>query len=194
MSRVEAVFCRSALWRTFARRAVLPWALAGRTLEGACLEVGGGSGAMAEQVLERHPQVRLTIVDVDQDMTAVADHRLSRFEGRAATVTADVSALPFPDRSFDIVLSWLMLHHTITWEESLTEVRRVLRPGGVLIGYDLLDTAPARFIHRIDKSEHRLFTHDELRHVLLHEFSAADIARVGLGGLVARFAATRGDR
>ena len=47
MSRIEASFCRSAPWRGFASRVVIPWALAGRKLHGDCLEVGAGSGAMA---------------------------------------------------------------------------------------------------------------------------------------------------
>jgi ubiquinone/menaquinone biosynthesis C-methylase UbiE len=155
MSEVEAVFSRSAPWRGFARRFVLPLAVGGRTREGTALEIGGGSGAMAEQLLESHPHLRITVVDIDPAMTATAQQRLRRFGDRAASLTADVSALPYPDQSFDLVLSWLMLHHTITWEDALAEARRVLRAGGTLVGYDQLDTVPARFIHRIDRSEHR---------------------------------------
>src|SRR5215472_9446926 len=40
MSRLEAVFCRSAPWRVFTQRAVLPWALQGMRPEGRVLEIG----------------------------------------------------------------------------------------------------------------------------------------------------------
>jgi len=67
----------------------------------------------------------------------------------------------------------------------------VLRPGGTLLGYDLLDTAPARFIHRVDRSEHRLFRSDEIRRALSTEFGTSRLQRTAVGGLVCRFAATR---
>lgn len=47
MSTVEASFCRSAPWRGFARRVVLPWALRDTEVGPQVLEIGGGSGAMA---------------------------------------------------------------------------------------------------------------------------------------------------
>jgi hypothetical protein len=60
MSLVEQTFCRSAPWRAFARRAVLPWALSGTPLAGDVLELGAGSGAMAEGMLRSHPRISLT--------------------------------------------------------------------------------------------------------------------------------------
>jgi hypothetical protein len=51
MSRFQSAFCRSAPWRTFARRAVLPWALQGFRPQGDVLEIGAGSGAMAAELL-----------------------------------------------------------------------------------------------------------------------------------------------
>ena len=146
---------------------------------------------MAEQLLELHPQLQITMLDIDPAMTLAAQRRLRRFGNRAATVTADVNAVPYPDQTFDLVVSWLMLHHTITWEHTLAEALRVLRPGGTLLGYDLLDTAPARLIHRIDRSQHRLFGGDELTQILKAEFETANVRRAALGGMVCRFAATR---
>lgn len=40
-----------------------------------------------------------------------------------------------------------MLDHVGAWEKALAEAVRVLRPGGPLLGYDLLDTAPTRLLH-----------------------------------------------
>ncbi len=40
-----------------------------------------------------------------------------------------------------------MLHHVLVWEKALAEAVYVPRPGGLLIGYDLLDTPALRFLH-----------------------------------------------
>ena len=60
---------------------------------------------------------------------------------------ADAAALPFPDGRFDLVMSAAMLHHVIEWDKALAEAVRVLRPGGKLVGYDMLNTGPIRLIH-----------------------------------------------
>jgi SAM-dependent methyltransferase len=162
MSALERSFCRSTPWRGFARRRVLPWALAGTPLTGDVLELGAGSGDMAESAARAFPGIRLTVTDIDPAMVDTATRRLAGL----APVTvqqADVTALPFDDRSFDVVSSYLMLHHVIEWRAALDEAARVLRPGGVFVGYDLTDTVVARLVHRADRSPHRIIAPDELR-------------------------------
>ena len=56
MSALEGAFCRSAPWRALARRTVLPWALGGEHLTGDVLEIGGGSGAMADGIAQLFPE------------------------------------------------------------------------------------------------------------------------------------------
>jgi SAM-dependent methyltransferase len=165
MSAIESAFCRSAPWRSFARRAVLPWALDGHALHGDILEIGGGSGAMAAGVAHAHPEVRLTVTDVDDAMVQFARTRLAAHRNVTVKV-ADVTALPFENNTFDAVTSYLMLHHVIDWAPALAEVKRVLKPSGAFIGYDLTDTRLARWIHRADGSPHRIITPEELEHAL----------------------------
>jgi len=88
-------------------------------------------------------------------MTEAAAARLRDFP-KASTRTADATAMPFPDGSFDSVVSCLMLHHIVEWERALAEVARVLRPGGTFVGYDLTRTPLASAFHRLDRSPHRL--------------------------------------
>ena len=165
MSAIERAFCRSSLWESFARRVVLPWALDGYQLTGDILEIGGGGGAMADGVATMFPTARLTVTDLDDAMISAARARLTHH--RNVTVErADVTALGFDDASFDTVASYLMLHHVIDWQEALTEVRRVLKPGGAFIGYDLTDTHIARLLHRADRSPHRIVAAAEMRDCL----------------------------
>jgi ubiquinone/menaquinone biosynthesis C-methylase UbiE len=146
----ERVFCRSAAWGAFARRAVLPWALAGEPISGDVLEIGGGGGAMAAGLLARHSAARVTVADLDPLMVRATARRLAAFGRRATATVGDATALPFDDGGFDIVISFLMLHHIGRWEAAVGEAVRVLRPGGRFIGYDLHDTVVSRAIHHAD--------------------------------------------
>lgn len=189
MSSAEAVFCRSAPWRGFARRVVLPWVLGDAGELGTdVLEIGGGSGAMAQELLARHPGIRLTLADVDPGMAAAARRRLAPFGHRARVTVGDGTRLDFPDDSFDAVCSWLMLHHTIRWEAVVAEMERVTRPGGLIVGYDLTDTGPARLVHRLDGSEHRLIRPAELRRELA-KLAGDPVVQPALGGAAMRFRA-----
>lgn len=192
MSAIEGAFCKSAPWQAFARRAVLPWALDGGRLTGDVLEIGAGGGAMADGMARAHPGVRLTVTDIDDAMVASAKRRLRAYPN-AKVEQADVTALPFPDGSFDAVTSYLMLHHVIAWQEALAEAARVLRPGGVLLGYDLTDTGLARLTHRLDGSPHLLISADELRSGLSGAgFSSVEVRESAAGHLM-RFRAGTGE-
>lgn len=186
MSALERGFCRSAPWRWFARETVLPWALQGEHLRGEVLEIGGGSGAMAAEMLRKFPDVRLTVTDYDETMLDTAGKRLSEFGDRVTLRQADATQLPFTDESFDAVVSFIMLHHVIDWEAAIAEAIRMLRPSGRLIGYDLLSNRPLHLLHRVERSPHRLMRLDELR-AQLRELPVSGAVRRSLGGLTVRF-------
>jgi ubiquinone/menaquinone biosynthesis C-methylase UbiE len=145
----ERLFCRTPPWRALSRRLV-PWALSGASLDGEVLEIGGGSGAMAEGILRTAPGARVTIVDIDPVMVRMIEQSLSDFGSRVRAVVGDATALPFEDDSFDAVVSFLMLHHVGAWERAVAEALRVLRPGGRFVGYDLVDSVRTRAIHHLD--------------------------------------------
>ena len=187
MARSEVAMCRSAAWGAFAGRVVLPWAVQGEAVGPEVLEIGSGAGAMAEQLLDRRADVRLTATDVDEAMVADAERRLARFGERATVRRADATALPFDEGSFHTILSFIMLHHVVDWEKALAEVFRVLRPGGLLVGYDLLDRSVNRAVHVLDRSPYRLVSWRELRTAVDELPVDRAVLTPGLGGLVARF-------
>lgn len=191
MSRIEQAFCRSLPWRRYSQRVVVPWALHGHVLQGEVLELGSGSGAMASELLERYPILRLTATDVDPRMVIAAERRLARYIPRVMVQRVDATSLPFEDDQFEAVVSFLMLHHVIEWEQAISEAVRVLRPGGSFIGYDLVDSFPARMVHRLDGSPHRL-AHS---HAILTELDACNTIDTsvvrGFGRLVVRFRAVK---
>jgi ubiquinone/menaquinone biosynthesis C-methylase UbiE len=191
MTPLERAMCQSAPWRLFARHVVLPWALGGEVPTGRVLEIGGGSGAMAAELLERYPTTTMVLSDFDQAMVDNAADRLRPYGERVEARQADATALPYDDGSFDTVVSFIMLHHTVEWEKALAEVTRVLRPEGKLIGYDLLRTRPMSRLHHDDGTGHRYMEVDALRRALAELPLDAVSVRRGLGGLLVRFRAGR---
>jgi ubiquinone/menaquinone biosynthesis C-methylase UbiE len=106
---------------------------------GTVLDAGTGPGTLLVQLAKRRPDLRLTGIDLSGDMVALAERNL-RAAGhgdRAEVRQADVADLPFPDASFDLVVSTFSMHHWAAITPAVTELARVLRPGGTLWIYDL---------------------------------------------------------
>jgi SAM-dependent methyltransferase len=87
------------------------------------LEVGCGWGELAEW-LARDTGAEVVATDLSPHMVELARER-----GVDARV-ADVQALPFADGEFDVVVAAWMLYHVPGLPKALSEIARVLRPGG----------------------------------------------------------------
>jgi SAM-dependent methyltransferase len=149
MNERHLQLCASAEWAETVRRQILPWALAGQDLGDDVLEVGPGPG-MTTDVLRR-TVARLTAVEVDADLAAALAQRL--VGSNVDVVHADGAALPFEDGRFTGATSFTMLHHVPSAAQQdrlLAELRRVLRPGGLLIGVDSIDGPEWRELHTGD--------------------------------------------
>ena len=99
--------------------------------EARVLEVGSGPGYFSPSLVGAVPLGRLVLVDLQAGMLDVARERL----GVASTVTfvqSDATLLPFAAGSFDAVLLATMLGEVLDPGACLDEVRRVMRPRGVL--------------------------------------------------------------
>lgn len=93
---------------------------------GRLLEVGCGQGVLAERIQR---ELGCDVVAIDQSEHMVA---LTRARGVDARV-ADAQALPFGAAEFDVIVAAWMLYHVPDVELALTEIERVLRPGGRLV-------------------------------------------------------------
>jgi ubiquinone/menaquinone biosynthesis C-methylase UbiE len=94
------------------------------------LEIGCGTGNLSIRVKRAHPGVELVGSDPDPLALARAQRKARGLDVRFERGYAQ--QLPYPDASFDRVLSALMLHHLDhdTKVATAAEVARVLRPGG----------------------------------------------------------------
>jgi SAM-dependent methyltransferase len=103
------------------------------------LEVGCGPGHLSVQLAGQH-RLEVTGLDLDPAMIARAaantDRAANRGGRRPSFLVGDVAALAFPDRSFDLVVSTLSMHHWADPAAGLTEIGRVLRPGGRALIWD----------------------------------------------------------
>jgi ubiquinone/menaquinone biosynthesis C-methylase UbiE len=107
------------------------------------LDVGCGTGNLLRATGKRHPDVELVGVDPDLKMLARAESKTRRAGVEVRLDRGFAQELAFPDDSFDVVFSSLMLHHLdrASKDEMLAEVRRVLRPDGVLVLADIRQEA-----------------------------------------------------
>lgn len=96
------------------------------------LEVGAGPGVLWREILTRVPEGwSVTLTDLSDGM--IREERKMITHPAFAFVQADAESLPFADDTFDVVIANHMLYHVPDRPKALSEFRRVLRPGGVLI-------------------------------------------------------------
>lgn len=99
------------------------------------LDIGCGTGNLLRRLGEHSPGVRLIGVDPDPRALALARRKARRAGVVVRFEQGFAQQLPVPDATLDRVFSSLMFHHLdpATKDAMLGEVRRVLRPGGVLV-------------------------------------------------------------
>jgi SAM-dependent methyltransferase len=118
----------------------------------AVLDLGCGAGMLA---LLKRKGINLVGVDLSTECA-----RAARRNGYDAGVSAILARLPFPDHSFDYVVSLDVLGH-IAFEEKdsvIAEIRRVLRPGGVTLhGIECTDQSGRQRVEEMSKEELKRF-------------------------------------
>jgi SAM-dependent methyltransferase len=140
------------------------------------LEVGLGYGSVSQRIAESG--ANLTGLDVSHGPVDWLKHRFKIFDLTGKAIQGSILDAPFPDQSFDAVVSIGCYHHTGDMRRAISETARLLRPGGrfTLMVYNALsyyrwakfpkDTA-RYFLSRsleplsLDGDGRRLFDHNE---------------------------------
>jgi ubiquinone/menaquinone biosynthesis C-methylase UbiE len=109
-----------------------------RLAEGKVLDAGTGPGTLVRELARSFPGLQVYGIDLSEDMIGIAraHARREQLEERVQFESGDVAHLPYPDQSFDVVVSTISMHHWFELEQPLRELYRVLRPGGRLWIYD----------------------------------------------------------
>lgn len=97
------------------------------------LDVGCGTGALTQTILERRSPHTVTGIDASEGFI---DHaRRTTSDARAKFEVGSADALPLDDESFDAAVSGLVLNFVPDCENALAEMRRVVKPKGLIAFY-----------------------------------------------------------
>jgi SAM-dependent methyltransferase len=109
------------------------------------LDVGCGKGTLAMEVARRWSAGRVAGIDPSTEQIARARRSAARRHLPIEFQVGVIEQLPFPDQTFDVVFSTLMMHHlpASTKQQGLAEIARVLKAGGRLVIAD--------FTHKKDR-------------------------------------------
>lgn len=142
--------------------------LAGITDASAVLDAGSGVGGTARYVADRYG-CRVTAVDLTDEYCATNDwlNRLVDLDGLIAVRQADVTELPFADRTFDVAISQHVQMNVADKARLYSETRRVLKDGGRLALWDITIGDHDQLDYPLPWADHpdrsHLATPDELR-------------------------------
>jgi malonyl-CoA O-methyltransferase len=100
------------------------------------LDLGSGTGHCSQALAQRYPKSRITSLDLAGAMVKKTRERFSkwsRFRHGHQFVCGDAESLPFADQSFDMIFSNLTIQWCDDLEQAFSEMKRVLKPGGVVL-------------------------------------------------------------
>jgi len=99
----------------------------------ALLDLGAGTGDLAREALKQVPTARVLAADFTIEMMLTGR---SHYEQPQDWSGADALNLPFPEQSFDAVVSGFLMRNVVDVPKALAEQYRVLKPGGRLVVLD----------------------------------------------------------
>lgn len=105
--------------------AIVSYALAGGE---AIADIGGGYGRLADCYLAKYRSSTLV-----EPASNLREGAMKQFGGKLRCIDGDVYRLPFQDKELDAVLMVRLMHHLTDPAAALTEIARVLKPGGTLV-------------------------------------------------------------
>jgi ubiquinone/menaquinone biosynthesis C-methylase UbiE len=165
------------------------------------LEIGAGTGYFTLNLMQAGVVAEATCTDISPGMVTTLGRNAERLGLDVQAARADAEALPFADRSFDLVLGHAVLHHLPNLRRAFAEFHRVLRPGGRIVFAgepsrvgDRIASVPKRGAVRMAPVWRRLMRtgaapgaavpgsadhddHDLERWVDIHAFAPADLQR-----------------
>jgi SAM-dependent methyltransferase len=146
MNKAHLEFLASPAWTEMLKTDLLPWVDSVGDLGDDVIEIGPGPGLTTDLVRPRVSS--LTAIEVDDDLAAALKKRLAGTN--VSVLHADATRTGLPTGEFSTVLCFSMLHHMTSPEqqdELFAEVSRLLRPGGLFVGVDAVDSDFMREVH-----------------------------------------------
>jgi len=107
------------------------------------LDIGCGAGNYTLKLLQRLPNLDVTLIDLSQPMLDKAQERIQAVsKGNLRCIQGDMREVELGEPAFDIILASATLHHLRTedqWQNMFAKLHRALVPSGSLWIFDLVD-------------------------------------------------------
>lgn len=98
------------------------------------LEIGCGQGVGTELLFEMFGAKTVLAMDIDLKMILRAKKRLHHYlKDKLILHAGDATTISAQEKTFDAVVNFSALHHIPQWQQAITEIARVLKPGGRFI-------------------------------------------------------------
>lgn len=126
------------------------------------LEIGTGKGRFMTAVAPHVKELTTLDVSAEEQYFAQLNAAYAGIQGKIRYLIQDAASLPWPDKTFDAVLTMNAIHHIPHFEQVLGEMQRVVKPKGKIV---LADFSPRGFqvisrIHRSEGKVHQRHFHD----------------------------------
>lgn len=177
LNAVEKALMNNPVRAVLQRRyeAALLQRLGGRVEGKRVLEIGCGRGVGTEIIFERFGADKVHAFDLDPDMIAQAQKRLSGYiPTRLKLYVGDAAAIDEPNVSFDAVFDFAIIHHIPNWKDAISEVARVLKPEGKFYFEEVTSHALGRWFYRT------FLEHPQSQHWFNKEKFIAEVERNGI--------------
>jgi SAM-dependent methyltransferase len=146
MNQGHLDYLGSPQWAERLKTELLPWVDSVGDLGDVVVEIGPGPGLTTDLVRPRVSS--LTAVEIDADLAAKLARRLAG--SNVEVLNADATQTGLPGGEFSTVLCFSMLHHMTSpavQDRLFAEVARLLKPGGIFVGVDAIDSEFMRDAH-----------------------------------------------
>jgi ubiquinone/menaquinone biosynthesis C-methylase UbiE len=128
-------------------------------LDGSVLEIGTGKGRFLVELAKQALAVTTVDISAEEQQFARLNARYGGVEDKIQFVLQDATSLPWPDRTFDAVVTMNAMHHIRRFRPVLDEMLRVVKSGGKIV---LADFSPRGFqiMDRAHRAEGKTHPHE----------------------------------
>ena len=104
------------------------------------LDIGTGPAQIPILLAQRCPNIHITAIDLSEEMLKIAKRHIADagLIDRITLELVDAKTLPYPDNTFDGLISNSIVHHIHNAMKALKEMGRVARPEGTVLIRDLI--------------------------------------------------------
>jgi ubiquinone/menaquinone biosynthesis C-methylase UbiE len=123
------------------------------------LDAGCGTGLTTLRIAQQYPECRVYGIDLSPKMIKAARNDAAKRGLDVDLCVGSITELPYPDGSFDVVLTNIMFHHLDLAEkrQAVAEIVRVLRPGGRYVSAEFGPRVRNPVERRLAKGEYTLY-------------------------------------